>query len=212
MGAQVEPVATVYVVDDDQMVRESLAWLLSSVGVEVSGFEDGRAFLAAAHVGMRGCVLLDMRMPGIDGLETHKRLGEYGVHLPVLIMTGHADVPMALRANRAGVFEFIEKPYNDQLMIEQVQRALEFDQQRHLEQRENDGLRQRFERLSARESQVLAGILAGQPNKCIAADLYISVKTVELHRANLMQKVGAGSLVDLVRMSIAAGVDSVGAG
>jgi len=199
--------ATVYVVDDDNMARESLTWLLSSVGVKVSGYEHGCAFLDVADADMCGCVLLDMRMPGIDGLETHKRLVALGIHLPVIIMTGHADVPMALRATRAGVFDFIEKPYNDQLMIEQVQRALEFDQHSRCTAQRLAGISVRFERLSAREQQVLAGVLDGKPNKGIAAELHISPKTVELHRANLMQKVGADTLVELVRMSIAVGVD-----
>lgn len=200
--------AIVYVVDDDKMARDSLSWLLSSVGIEVRGFEQGAAFLTAASSSMAGCVLLDMRMPGIDGLETHRRLVAKDITMPVVLMTGHADVPMALRALRAGVFEFIEKPYNDQLMIEQVQRALEFDYRHRRASRRSRLVKQRFATLSPREQQVLRGVLAGQANKVIAAQLHISIKTVELHRANMMSKVQAESLVSLVRMAIAAGIDT----
>lgn len=198
---------TVHVVDDEASVRDSLRWLLESVDLAVESHADGESFLAAFRPEQAGCVLLDIRMPGLSGIEVLERLEREGRQVPVIVLTGHADVPLAVRAMRLGAFDFIEKPYSDSLLLERVQRALAVRREARDQEREVEQTRRAFERLSPRERQVLARVLEGRPNKLIADDLFLSIKTIEVHRANLMQKMGARSLAELIRRVVKAGLD-----
>jgi len=202
------PVPTVYVVDDDQLVRESLEWLLQSVQLPVQLFDRGAAFLEAYQPGSPGCVVMDVRMPGINGMDLHRLLRERDPDIPVIIVTGHADVPMAIRAMKEGAFDFIEKPYNDQHMLERVQAAIAHHQDLWREREQADGLLQRFDELTPRERQVMEAVLRSHANKRIAVDLGISIKTVELHRTHLMNKLGVRTASELVRLAIKAGVEA----
>ena len=189
----------VHVVDDEAPVRDSLSWLLGSVGLEVRTHPDGEAFLAHMVPERAGCVLLDIRMPGLSGIEVLERMSSSTPTLPVIVLTAHADVPLAVRAMRLGAFDFIEKPYSDNLLLERVQQAL----RRRETQRDRDAAvartREAFQRLSPREREVLAHVIEGRSNKMIARELGLSIKTIEVHRASLMQKMGAGSLAELIR-------------
>lgn len=197
----------VYVIDDDRLVRESLEWLLESVNLQTHLYENGQDFLSEFSPGLPGCVVLDVRMPGLNGMELHQSLKHIDPYFPVIIVTGHADVPLAIRAMKEGAFDFIEKPYNDQHMLERIQLAIHHydDLQKHQERA--DALTNRFDKLSKREAQVLGGVLQSQPNKIIADDLCISIKTVEVHRANLMSKLNVKTITELVRLAIEAGKD-----
>lgn len=199
---------TVYVVDDDQMVRESLEWLLQSVKLPVKLYEQGNAFLDDYQPGTPGCVVLDVRMPGINGMDLHRMLRERDPDIPVIIVTGHADVPMAIRAMKEGTFDFVEKPYNDQYMLERVQAAIALHQDLWREREEAGELSQRFADLTPREDQVMRAVLRGHANKRIAADLGISIKTVELHRTHLMGKLEVRTATELVRLAIRAGIET----
>ena len=198
---------TVYVVDDDQLVRESLEWLLQSVKLPARLYQDGQSFLDDYQPGSAGCLMLDVRMPGINGMDLHRQFKFIDPYLPVIIVTGHADVPMAIRAMKEGAFDFIEKPYNDQHMLERVQAAIAHHEDLQRNHKREEALHVRFDTLTPREHQVLDAVLDGQPNKRIASDLGISIKTVELHRANLMAKMQAGSSTELVRLALIAGLD-----
>jgi len=195
------PEPVVCVVDDDPAVRDSLRWLLSSVDLEVETFASAQDFLAAYGPDRRGCVLVDVRMPGMSGLELQEELAARATMLPVIIITGHSDVQMAVRAMKAGAFDFIEKPFNDQALIDLVQKAIEENQAMVRARLEFDEIRERFDLLSPRERQVLEQIVAGEPNKRIAYHLGLSEKTVEAHRAKVMEKTRAGSLADLIKMA-----------
>ncbi len=197
----------VHVVDDEHSVRDSLRWLLESVGLTVQTHAEGESFLAAYDPGRAGCVLLDIRMPGLSGIEVLERMVQEGSHVPVIVFTGHADVPLAVRAMRLGAHDFIEKPYSDSLLLEGVQRALAARRRARDRELAVQATRAAFERLSTRERQVLAEVLQGQPNKRIAESLCLSIKTVEVHRANLMQKMGASSLAELIRRVVEAGLE-----
>lgn len=202
--------ACVYIVDDDQLVRESLEWLLDSVNLQSRLYENGYDFLDAFSAGLLGCLVLDVRMPNINGMDLYQSIKEIDPNFPVIIVTGHADVPLAIRAMKQGAFDFIEKPYNDQHMLERIQVAIHqcTDLQKTIERQHV--LTERFARLSKREVQVLQEILQGKPNKLIANELCISIKTVEVHRANLMQKLEVKTVTELVRLAINAGKDSSG--
>ena len=196
-----EPEPTVFVVDDDAAVRDSLRWLVSSVQLPVKTFETADAFLAELTPRALGCVLIDVRMPGMSGLQLQEVLKERAADLAVIIVTAHADVPMAIRAMKAGAVEFIEKPFNDQQVIELIAAAIAKNAAalRTLEQ--SHEIQRRLESLTARESQVFQRIVAGHPNKVIAHDLKLSQKTIEIHRAKVMRKMRAKSFADLVTMS-----------
>ncbi len=198
--------AVVHIVDDDRMARESLRWLIESAHLPARVYARGLDFLEAGGEPGCGCVLLDVRMPDIDGMELHRRLRRRGVSLPVIIVTGHADVAMAVRAMKAGAWDFIEKPYNDALMLGRVQSAIAFDRDKRRDRERIDAIQARAARLTPREHEVMARVLQSRPNKLIAAELGISIKTVELHRANLMTKMEAASATELVRMAIIAGL------
>ena len=195
------PEPIVYVVDDDPAVRDSLRWLLSSVDLKVETFASAPDFLAAYRPDQLGCVLVDVRMPGMSGLELQEELTARATMLPVIIITGHSDVQMAVRAMKAGAFDFIEKPFNDQSLLDLVQKATEENQAVVRARLEYDDIRERFDLLSPRERQVLEQIVAGEPNKRIAYHLGLSEKTVEAHRAKVMEKTRAGSLADLIKMA-----------
>ena len=197
----------VYVVDDDRIAGESLQWLIESAHLPVRVFSRGLDFLDFYHDDLCGCVLLDVRMPDINGMELHARLKLQGARIPVIIVTGHADVAMAVRAMKAGAYDFIEKPYNDSIMLERVQSAMAYDEDNRRSQERVEQILQRVATLTRRERQVMSSVLASMPNKLIAAELGISIKTVELHRANVMNKMQATSSTELVRLALIAGID-----
>jgi two-component system response regulator FixJ len=194
----------VHLIDDDDGVRQSLAFLLSSAGLAVRVYESSLAFLDALSTLQPGCIISDVRMPGIDGLQLQRRLQELGMRLPVIIITGHADVSLAVEAMKAGAVDFIEKPFDGEVMLAAIRIAL--DHYDHAGRRETEvtQIQAKLQSLSAREREVLEGLLAGNPNKTIAYDLSLSPRTVEVHRANVMTKMGASSLSGLLRMSMAA--------
>ena len=204
--------AIVHVIDDDRDVRESLSFLLDTAGLTVRAFESGVAFLDALPRGERGCVVSDVRMPGISGTELLARLREMGVGMPVIIISGHGDVPLAVEAMKLGAFDFIEKPFDDSVLVAAVEAALREDERREDDHAAKADVVERLAMLSQRESQVLEGLVAGLPNKTIAYDLGISPRTVEVYRANVMTKMEAASLSDLVRMAIRAGAVSKSGG
>lgn len=196
----------VYVVDDDEAVRESLAALLDSCGYDATAFESGRQFLAACPAGAAGCLLADVRMPDMDGLELQERVSAAHPGLVVVIMTGHAEVPIAVRAMKAGAIDFIEKPFTEEVLLETVGRAIGHSRAAQEKNSASAMVGVRLELLTPRERDVLTGLVAGLPNKTIAYDLGISPRTVEIHRARVMEKMQAKSLSELVRMALAAGV------
>jgi two-component system response regulator FixJ len=190
----------VFVVDDDEGVRGGLRLLLASAGLDACTYASAAAFLDAVTPKHAGCLLLDVRMPGLSGLDVHERLIARRIELPVIILTGHGDVPMAVRAMKRGAFDFIQKPFNDQFLLDRVNEALQQDRHRRQSQREAVAVRSKLERLTARERDVLNGLVHGQANKVIAAELGISERTVELHRARCMEKMGCRSLAQLVTL------------
>ena len=198
--------AVVHLIDDDDAVRQSLAFLLGTAGLAVRTYDSAVAFLKALPTVQAGCIVTDIRMPEVDGLELQRRLNGLDLGLPVIVITGHGDVPLAVEAMKAGAVDFIEKPFDDEALLAAVRAAL--DRQAKDERREAElaEIRTRLESLSAREQQVLEGLVAGLPNKTIAYDLNISPRTVEVHRANVMTKMQATSLSDLVRMALLAGI------
>jgi len=197
--------AVVHLIDDDEAVRQALAFLLATAGHAVRVYESAEAFLEAAGTAQPGCIVSDVRMPGIDGLALQRRLKDIGITLPVVIMTGHADVPLAVEAMKAGAVDFIEKPFDDQVLLSAIQVALTRQGAAGQRNAEAKQILAKIDALSDRERQVLDGLVAGHPNKTIAYDLQLSPRTVEVHRANLMTKMGAHSLSELVRMVVIAG-------
>lgn len=192
--------ATVFVVDDDSAMRESLCWLIESIGLKACAYDSASAFLDAFDPAVPGCLVVDVRMPGMSGLELHAKLSENENALPVLIITGHGDVPMAVRAMKNGAFDFLEKPFNDQALLERIQQALAHDQQQREAQLRDADYQARLQSLSARERQVMDLVVKARLNKQIAASLELSEKTVESHRANVMRKLGVNTVVELVRL------------
>ncbi len=191
--------ARVHIVDDDKFSRESLQWLIESVNLPVVSYETGQSFLDNTEKSQSGCLVLDVRMPDINGMELFKKIREKHYGLPVIIMTGHADVAMAVRAMKSGAFDFIEKPYNDSVMLERIQSAIAFDLHCQKDRLQIEGISKKLDSLTPREKQVLERVVNSVPNKCIADELAISIKTVELHRSNLMGKMDANSATELVR-------------
>jgi two-component system response regulator FixJ len=190
-----------HIIDDDDAVRDALGFLLSTSDVPYASYASAAAFLEIAAQS-HGCVITDVRMPGMDGLQLVRRLKELGVSLPVIVMTGHGDVPLAVEAMRAGVVDFFEKPFDDELILEAVRRAMAVSGQGEAREVEKAEIAGRIASLSGRERQVMDGLVAGKANKVIAHDLAISPRTVEIYRANLMTKMRANSLSDLVRMAL----------
>jgi two-component system, LuxR family, response regulator FixJ len=194
---------TVFVVDDDPAMRASLRWLLESVGLRVSTFATAREFLATYQPPHPGCLVLDVRMPGMSGLDLQAELIARQIRIPVLIITGYAEVPIAVRAMKAGAFDFIEKPFSDQTLLDRIRRAISIDREarRHSEWR--DEIRRRYDQLTIREREVMKLVVRGRSNKWIASDLRLSTKTIEAHRSHVMHKMGADSLAELIRLSLA---------
>ena len=197
--------ATVYVVDDDEAVRTSLDWLISSVNLPVRTFGSAKAFLDHYRPGAEGCVVVDVRMPGMSGLELQKKLAESASHLPIIIITGHGDIHMAVDAMKAGAFDFIEKPFDDQLLLDLVQKAVEKSLEAAHDQALREEIARRLALLTPREREVLDLVMLGEPNKRIALALGICEKTVEAHRAKVMEKTQARSVAELIKLVLAAG-------
>ena len=196
--------AVVHLIDDDEQVRRALAFLLGTAGLAVKVYESASSFLEKYEDGTANCVVSDVRMPGLDGLQLLRKLREMGAKAPVIIMTGHADVMLAVEAMKAGAADFIEKPFPDDKLLAAIHIAM--TQHEKAQPASNVAqIRERLGSLSPREREVLDGLLIGHPNKTIAYDLGLSPRTVEVHRANVMNKMGATSLSELVRMALAAG-------
>ena len=190
---------TVYVIDDDEAVRDSTAFLLETADLKVRTYESAETFLAERDRAP-GCIITDVRMPGINGLELARRIRDSGSNEPVIVITGHADLPLAIEAMRAGVIDFVEKPFDDEVLLGSISRVLGQAEGALSAEGQRREMASRFESLSQRERDVLLGLVQGHPNKVIAYDLNISPRTVEVYRANLMTKMKAGSLSELVRI------------
>ncbi|UHD17062.1 response regulator transcription factor [Thiocapsa bogorovii] len=195
--------STVFVIDDDEDVRDSLRWLFESVSMPVKVFESAAGFLADPGCEGSGCLVLDVRMPEMDGLELLEVLRTHRIGLPVIMVSGHADVPMAVRAMQSGAVDFIQKPVNHQDLLQRVRKALAADERFREEIGDPRLIAERLEQLTAKEREVLEAIVNGSTNKAIAGALNLSVRTVETHRANLMRKLGVHSTADLVRLTLA---------
>ncbi len=191
---------TIHIVDDDDAIRQALLFLMKSEGLSACGYASAEAFLATVTLATRGCLILDVRMPGLSGLDLQQQLKQQHITLPVIIMTGYADVAMAVMAMKAGAMDFIEKPFNNELLLQQVRACL--TQCGH-QYSQNEGI-ERLERLTIRERQVMELLVDGNQNKVIAAKLNISSRTVELHRARVMEKLETRSLSCVVRIALAA--------
>lgn len=192
--------AVVHLIDDDEAVRQAVAFLLTTAGFAVRVYNSANAFLDALPSVQPGCVVTDVRMPGMDGLALQRELRNRDVALPVIVMTGHADVPLAVEAMKAGAVDFIEKPFNDNSLLSAIRVAIARHSRDTRREDEVAAIRAKLASLSPREREVLDGLVAGLPNKTIAYDLKISARTVEVHRANLMARMDAKSVADLVRM------------
>lgn len=190
----------VHIVDDDSAIRDALAWLFKSRGLDTKQYESAEAFLERGAADAEGVVLLDIRMDGMSGFELFHRLRAGGVCAPVIFLTGHGDVPMAVEALKQGAFDFIEKPFNDNELVDRVVSALDETHQRREAERERAALVARMDRLSAREREVMTLMLAGKPNKAIAGELGIAVRTVEVHRARILEKMGVRGAVELAAL------------
>jgi RNA polymerase sigma factor (sigma-70 family) len=195
-----ESPATVFVIDDDEAVRDSLRLLLKSVGLPVRTCASAQEFLPDYDTRQPGCLVLDIRMPGMSGLELQQQLNVRGATIPVVFVTGHGDIPMAVEAMQHGAFDFLQKPFRDQDLIDRVQRALERDAAIRAQLQAADRIREHIASLTPREREVLDLVAAGKPNKVMAADLGVSQRTIEIHRARVMEKMQARSLAQLVRM------------
>ena len=196
------PVETVIVVDDDDAVRASLRLLLKSVGLEVQTYGSASEFLGSYNGQQPGCLVLDVRMPGLSGMELQEQLNLQGAIIPVIFVTGHGDVPMAVEAMQHGAFDFLQKPFRDQELLDRIQRALVRDRENRVQLLQKDQIRTRLGSLTPREREVLQLMTRGRPNKLMAADLGLSQRTIEIHRARVMEKMHASSLAQLVRMTL----------
>jgi FixJ family two-component response regulator len=201
----IEKAPTVFVVDDDSGVRSSIRVLLKSVGIGTTTFASAQEFLAAHHADQPGCLVLDIRMPGMSGMELQLELNRRGAVLPVVFITGHGDVPMAVEAMQQGAFDFLQKPFRDQDLIDRVQRALQRDAEHRAALRETASIELRLQSLTSREREVLEMLAQGKQNKSMAAELGLSQRTVEIHRAHVMEKMQARSVAQLVRMVLDVG-------
>ena len=192
----------VFIVDDDDAVRDALEELMDSVALRALGFPSAQSFLKAYAPGQGGCLVLDIRMPGMGGLELQAELSRRNILLPIIFITGHGDVPMAVEAMQKGAFDFLQKPFRDQDLLDRIKRALShYTEQRRTEQ-ERCTILERLQRLTAREREVMEQVVEGKANKVIAFELNISQRTVEIHRARVMDKMGAASLADLISMAM----------
>jgi two-component system response regulator FixJ len=198
----------VHVVDDEESIRRSLDFLLRSAGYRTERWEDGEAFLKGADKAEPACVLLDVRMPGMDGLQVQAEMGSRGYNLPVIVLTGHGDIATAVRAMRAGAVDFLEKPFNRERLLEALEAGFARIDDREDARKREDWARTEVARLTEREKEVLEGLACGYPNKTIAYDLGISSRTVEVYRANVMSKFEVGNFADALRIAFAAGMGS----
>ena len=194
--------ATVFIVDDDEAVRDSLRWLMRSVGLAAETFDSANAFLDRYNNADSGCLVLDIRMPGMSGLDLQEQMNSDGIKIPIIFITGHGDVPIAVRALKAGAFDFIEKPFKDQILLDSVQRAIAHDEEQRLETDMQADINARLKLLTPREREVMELVVNGNANKVIAIELGVTQKTVEAHRAKVMEKMQARSLSALVRMRL----------
>lgn len=191
----------VFIIDDDPAVREALEDLLRSVGIEVVSFASAPDFLDSKRADTPGCIVLDVRLPGLSGLELQRKLIEAGIHLPIIFISGHGDIAMSVRAIKSGAIEFLTKPLRHQELLDAIQAGIERDRARRQEAAVVGALQERFDSLTSRERQILSLIVLGRPNKQIGALLELSEMTVKVHRSHIMRKMRAKSLVDLVRMA-----------
>jgi FixJ family two-component response regulator len=199
-----ERTSTVFIVDDDQAIRHAMELLMRSVGLDYEIFHSADDFLADFSDEKPGCLVLDIRMPGLGGLELQDKLIEMGSSLPIIFITGHGDVPMAVDAMQKGAVDFIQKPFRDQDLLDRIGEALQTDQERRTVRQKHAEVHGRISKLTKREREVLDLVVTGKPNKVIAYELGVSQRTVEIHRARVMEKMQARSLADLVRMHMAA--------
>jgi len=197
---------TVFVIDDDADVRDSLKWLLESVGLRVQTFENALAFFESFDKSQSGCIVMDVRMPGLSGINAQKKLAEHDIELPVIMISAHGNVDMAVTALTQGALTFIEKPFDDQVLIDHVHDALEKDRVRVARENSRARIRERYDSLTRRERQVMELIVKGYSNQEAADELGINRKTVEGHRANLISKMQVDSLAELVQIAIALGI------
>ncbi len=197
----------VHLIDDDEAIRDALAWLLRSHRIESRAWDSAESFLADYRVDMRGCLILDIRMSGMTGLELFEQLLNRGCAMPVIFLTGHADVPLAVRTVKKGAFDFLEKPFSDGELAERVVAALRLDEQNHRLATSNASIDARLQSLTTREKEVMKRILGGQYNKVIAADLQIAMRTVEVHRARIFEKMNVRSAVELAQLLAGAQLD-----
>ena len=198
-----DPTQTIFVVDDDEAMLDSMTWLLEGEGYRVTCFDSGERFLAAWNREMRGCLVLDVRMAEMSGLELQERLDELGSHLPIIFVTGHGDVPMAVSALQRGACDFIEKPFHNADLLSRIERALALDSQINERRQRDTAIADRLEKLTQREREVMQRVVAGKLNKQIADELDISMKTVEAHRARVMEKMEVRTLAELVKAVMA---------
>lgn len=194
--------ATVFVVDDDDAMRSSLRWLIESINLKVRTFASALEYLDAFDPDEPGCLVLDVRMPGMSGMELLDRLADYPLTPPTIIITGHGDVPMAVRAIKHGALDFIQKPFNDNDLLDRIQQALEFDIKNREEMAGRDSLKARYDALTPRERQIMDLVIAGKSNKAVATELEISSRTVEVHRSRIMKKLRVRTLADLVQAGL----------
>ncbi|MFA9950396.1 response regulator transcription factor [Dentiradicibacter hellwigii] len=190
----------VYIVDDDDAIRDSLSWMLQSRGISCRDFPSAEAFLDSLTPSLSGCILLDVRMSGMSGNELFEILRERGCHMPVIFLTGHGDVPLAVSALKGGAFDFFEKPCDDNQLVDRIVEALKFDEEQRAAAATAESIGARLNRLSTRERQVMERVLAGKLNKVIADELHVSMRTVEVHRSSLFEKMGVKTAVELAQI------------
>ena len=201
-----EAQAIVFVVDDDEGMRQSLKNLIGSVGLRVEAFASAQEFMRSKLMDVPGCLVLDVRLPGLSGLDLQKRIADAGIAIPIIFITGHGDIPMTVRAMKAGAVEFLTKPFRDQDLLDAIQQALERDRIAREQRAEIEELRGRLDSLTPREREVMGLVVAGLLNKQIAGELGTSETTIKIHRHQVMEKMGAGSLAELVRMADRLGI------
>jgi FixJ family two-component response regulator len=201
-----EPDRVVFVVDDDGSMRESLTDLIRSVGLRIEAFASAQEFLRSKRLDVPSCLVLDVRLKGVSGLDLQKRMAEGGVEIPIIFITGHGDIPMTVQAMKAGAVEFLTKPFRDQDLLDAIEQALERDRNARAQRANFDELHNRYGSLTPREREVMALVVAGLLNKQIAGQLGTSEASVKVHRQHVMEKIGAGSLAELVRMADKLGI------